>query len=512
MAAEPRAALPSAPAADRTLSRRLGFEANCGQVDAQVQFVARGAAYTAFLTSTEAVLALGDRRGGHAVLRMEPDRRERRGAGGGKRSASGRRQLLSRRPARIARQRAGVPPRAIRRRLSRHRPRVLLRAAQAGVRLRRRARRRSEPDRSRHRRRRARRAWTARERSSCTRPRGDVRQPRPVAYQRIGGVRRPVAADYALDAEGQRPAPARRLRPIAAARHRPGHHLRDVSRRHRRRGPGAPRRRGPPRARRRREHLSDRHDALDGLSDDGRRLPHARRERGPLRDQALARRRRPLLDVSRRPVRGLRARHRGRRRRQRLRHRRGERRRHLRLDPRRAGREARSERQSRLRVAPRRQPGRLVVRNRDRGGRRGARVRHRRRDHVGLPDHARGVPDHGLPQRLSLRGRRIRRQAERRRQRARLLDAALRPGRRLARGHRDRRGRKRVRRRDHGVERLPARRPDRAVARRRCHRSQRVRLEAEPRRLAAPLLDVPRRLGERRDQRHRARRRREAST
>src|SRR5262249_11654989 len=32
---------------------------------------------------------------------------------------------------------------------------------------------------------------------------GDVRQPRPVAYQRIGGVRRPVAAEYALDAEGE---------------------------------------------------------------------------------------------------------------------------------------------------------------------------------------------------------------------------------------------------------------------------------------------------------------------
>src|SRR5262245_5002823 len=72
MAAEPRAAaLPSAPATERNLSRRIGFEANCGQVDAQVQFVARGPAYTAFLTSTEAVLTLGDRHGGHAVLRME---------------------------------------------------------------------------------------------------------------------------------------------------------------------------------------------------------------------------------------------------------------------------------------------------------------------------------------------------------------------------------------------------------------------------------------------------------
>src|SRR5262249_7598700 len=82
MAAEPRATLPSAPATERNLSRRIGFEANCGQVDAQVQFVARGPAYTAFLTSTEAVLALGDRRGGHAVLRME-----RIGANAGARAA-----------------------------------------------------------------------------------------------------------------------------------------------------------------------------------------------------------------------------------------------------------------------------------------------------------------------------------------------------------------------------------------------------------------------------------------
>jgi hypothetical protein len=37
----------------------LVFEANRGQADAQVQFVARGAGYTAFLTSTEAVLRLG---------------------------------------------------------------------------------------------------------------------------------------------------------------------------------------------------------------------------------------------------------------------------------------------------------------------------------------------------------------------------------------------------------------------------------------------------------------------
>src|SRR5207247_2201000 len=36
----------------------LGFESNRGQTDSDVQFLSRGAGYTLFLTSTEAVLAL----------------------------------------------------------------------------------------------------------------------------------------------------------------------------------------------------------------------------------------------------------------------------------------------------------------------------------------------------------------------------------------------------------------------------------------------------------------------
>ena len=36
----------------------LSFEANRGQTDAQVQYLARGPGYTLFLTATEAVLAL----------------------------------------------------------------------------------------------------------------------------------------------------------------------------------------------------------------------------------------------------------------------------------------------------------------------------------------------------------------------------------------------------------------------------------------------------------------------
>jgi hypothetical protein len=43
----------------RHTSRPLVFEAIRGQADAEVQFVARGAGYTAFLTSTETVLRLG---------------------------------------------------------------------------------------------------------------------------------------------------------------------------------------------------------------------------------------------------------------------------------------------------------------------------------------------------------------------------------------------------------------------------------------------------------------------
>src|SRR4051794_40161944 len=52
--------IPSRPLPrDKRASRPLVFEANRGQADEEVQFVARGAGYTAFLTSTETVLRLG---------------------------------------------------------------------------------------------------------------------------------------------------------------------------------------------------------------------------------------------------------------------------------------------------------------------------------------------------------------------------------------------------------------------------------------------------------------------
>lgn len=53
-------------------SRPLAFEANAGQTDPQVRFVARGAGYTVFLTPTEAVLALGGHGSEQTVLRLKP--------------------------------------------------------------------------------------------------------------------------------------------------------------------------------------------------------------------------------------------------------------------------------------------------------------------------------------------------------------------------------------------------------------------------------------------------------
>src|SRR5262245_6877945 len=58
----------AAPALDVHESRPLAFEANRGQAAAHVRFVARGAGYTAFLTSTETVLRLGS----HHTVHLKP--------------------------------------------------------------------------------------------------------------------------------------------------------------------------------------------------------------------------------------------------------------------------------------------------------------------------------------------------------------------------------------------------------------------------------------------------------
>ena len=62
----------AAPPPDRRASPPLVFEANRGQADPQVNFVARGAGYTAFLTSTETVLQLGTARTRHATVHLKP--------------------------------------------------------------------------------------------------------------------------------------------------------------------------------------------------------------------------------------------------------------------------------------------------------------------------------------------------------------------------------------------------------------------------------------------------------
>ncbi len=199
IAAEPVATPPAAPAAGRTVSRRLAFEANRGQLDAQVQFMARGATYTAFLTSSEVVLSLGNRR---AALRLKPI-----GANGAARvvgngalpgvvnyvrgdSLESHISAPTYRRVRyvdaypgidlVYYSRAGgleydfvVAPGADPSRIG-----LGIDGAE-----------RVEVDGE----------GTLVVHTAA----GAVRQPRPVAYQRIGGVRRPVAADYALDAEGR---------------------------------------------------------------------------------------------------------------------------------------------------------------------------------------------------------------------------------------------------------------------------------------------------------------------
>src|SRR5262245_14157004 len=198
-AAEPRATLPAASAAGRKASRRLAFEANCGRLDPQVHFVARGAAYTAFLTSTEAVLTLGDR---HTVLRVKPlggnAAAQVVGSGALPGSVSyfpgGRLELPASAPMYRGVRYGDVYPGIDlvyygRARALEYDFVVAPGADPSRIGLGIDGAERVEVD-----------GEGALVMHTAA---GDVRQPRPVAYQRIGGVRRPVAADYALDADGQ---------------------------------------------------------------------------------------------------------------------------------------------------------------------------------------------------------------------------------------------------------------------------------------------------------------------
>jgi hypothetical protein len=323
----------AAAPADRRASRPLVFEANRGQADAQVQFVARGAGYTAFLTSTEAVLRLG----AHATLHLKPvgadpiapivgDEKLPGVVNYFRHGSSTAISAPTYRRVRYVDIYPGIDlvyygsPRRLEYDF----------IVEPGA----------DPD------------WIGLDIEGAERVEldvdgtlvmhtsgGNVSQPAPFPYQQIDGVTRQVAADYVVDAKG-------RVRFQVGAYDRsqqlvidPVITLRDVPRRHRRRSGISPRWRSPPRARPCREHLSDRDDAIDGLSDDRRRI-RQRRKRRPFRDQAIARRRSPLLDVPRRILRRLRARHRGRRLGECVRHRPDEWRRHLLQYPWRAGREA----------------------------------------------------------------------------------------------------------------------------------------------------------------------------
>ena len=192
-------AISSAPLAPPVpLACPLVFEANDGQADEQVKFLARGAGYTAFFTSTEAVLRLG---GGHATVRLKPV-----GADPAARIVGDDELPGARRHFRDAASPLVGAPTYRRVRYVDVYPGIDL--VYYG-----RARRLeydfivapgADPDRIGLGIEGAERIEVDGEGTLVVHTAaGDVRQPRPIAYQQIGGARRPVAADYALDAEGR---------------------------------------------------------------------------------------------------------------------------------------------------------------------------------------------------------------------------------------------------------------------------------------------------------------------
>src|SRR5438067_1011993 len=187
----------AAPPPDRRASRPLVFEANRGQADAQVQFVARGAGYTAFLTSTETVLQLG----AHATVHLKPVGVDPAARILGDGELPGVVNYFRQEPStaisaptyRAVRSTDVKPDVDLVYYGSRRRLEYDLVVAPG-----------ADPDRIGFGIDGAERVEVDGEGALVVHTTaGDVRQPRPVACQRIGGVRRPVAADYALDAEGR---------------------------------------------------------------------------------------------------------------------------------------------------------------------------------------------------------------------------------------------------------------------------------------------------------------------
>ncbi len=371
----------------------LVFEANRGQADAQVQFVARGAGFTAFLTSTETVLRLGM----DGSVRLKPVGADPAARISGDEELPGVVNYFRHEPSTAI----SAPTYRGVRYVGIYPGIDLLYHARSG---------RLEydfivapgadPDRIGLEIDGAERVELDAEGTLVMHTAsGDVRQPRPFAYQEIDGVARPVTAGYVFDTGS-----GVRLR--LGAYDRSQQLVIDPVITYATYLGGA----GDEAEE---NLLGEVHIARDGAGNiymtgttRSTNFPTTaydflRGERGPVRDQVLACGYRPLLDVPGRLLRGLRERHRGRQRRERVCGRRSERRRRLLLDSGRAGREARSGGPSRLLDAPRWPPARLVVRNRNRGGRRGTRVRHRPREDVRLPDDARRVPDDRLHQRQS---------------------------------------------------------------------------------------------------------------
>ena len=183
--------------------RPLAFEVNRGQVDSQVRFLARAGAYTVFLTPGEAVVSLRDRPTDRAVVRMKLVGANPNSLIHGEDALDGRVNYVGSgdRAAGVidvptyARVRyAGVHPGVdlvfygTSRQLEYDfvvapgaDPRAIALAFEGLDRL--------EVD--------------TRGDLVLHTPAGEVRQPRPVIYQEMGGARRPVAGEYVVDGEGR---------------------------------------------------------------------------------------------------------------------------------------------------------------------------------------------------------------------------------------------------------------------------------------------------------------------
>ena len=173
----------------------IGFEPNVGQAPASARFVARLGSAALSLGPTGVALARG---GGKPVELTFLGANRQAAARGG--AAAGRGELpRRRRPSRLAKARPDLRARPLRGRLSRHRRRLPQLARAARVRPRRRSGRRSRD---------ASASASPARRSSRSESSGELQignalvQSKPVSYQRVGGVRKPVASSYVLGSDG----------------------------------------------------------------------------------------------------------------------------------------------------------------------------------------------------------------------------------------------------------------------------------------------------------------------